>query len=86
MHKGLHVAHFVSELQVEETPQVLMLRAQVALQERAMADAEAHIQAAMQRVLLLWWGLPTPGAAMQVNPHSLDCLRSAHLSDTYVES
>ena len=53
-------------MQVEETPQLLILRAQVSLQERALPEAEGSIQAAMAKALLLWWGLPTPGAAMQV--------------------
>ena len=54
--------------QVEETPQVLMLRAQVSLQDQRMSEAEASIQGAMAQALLLWWGLPSPGAAMQVLP------------------
>ena len=47
---------------------MLMLRAQVSLQEQSMSEAETSIQGAMAQALLLWWGLPAPGAAMQVLP------------------
>ena len=67
-HQALHLALRlrVSNAQVESTPQVQMLGAQVSLQERRLPDAELSIKAAAQQCLQQWWALPVPGAANQV--------------------